>query len=260
MPPEKSLSSRHDSKSRRILVAEDNLLNGKIVGELLRKEGYRAAVVTNGREALEALASQPFDAVVLDYQMPEMDGLQTLRAIRSHSSPGIRLLPVLFFTAEADEQALELVRQSGVSQTLQKPVDPTGLLTAVAALWNSSAPTPAPAPAPANYLHAITDGDATLIVELMDIFMEEAPAAIGKMKDCRARGEWAQLLKILHRIRSNYTYVGMEEGEALLRLLEEDVEKGERTETYAARIARLETLTGDFMQVLLRKKQELLRN
>ena len=244
----------------RLLVAEDNLINQRIVKELLRKEGHQPTVVSNGREALEALGRQPFDAVILDYQMPEMDGLQALHALRTHASPRVRELPVLFFTGEADEGALAQLGPYGVVQTLQKPIEPRKLLSAVARLATPAPPEPAPPlAAPIDYLRDITGGDAELMAELVDIFAEEVPAALGRMQACYAAGDWNALLKVAHRIQSNYKYVGMTAAESLVRSLAADAEHALRTDTYAARLHQLQEMTDDFIAVLLRKKQELLR-
>ena len=243
----------------RLLVAEDNLINQRIVKELLRKEGHQPTVVSNGREALEVLGRQPFDAVILDYQMPEMDGLQALHALRTHASPRVRALPVLFFTGEADEGALALLGPYGVVQTLQKPVEPRTLLSAVARLAAPAPPEPAPPAAPIDYLRDITGGDALLMAELVDIFAEEVPAALRRMRACYAAGDWNALLKVTHRIQSNYKYVGMTAAESLVRSLAADAEHGVRTDTYAARLHQLQEMTDEFIAVLLRKKQELLR-
>ncbi len=245
----------------RLLVAEDNHINQRIVKELLRKEGHQPTVVSNGREALEALGRQSFDAVLLDYQMPEMDGLQALHALRTHASPQVRNLPVLFFTGEADQETLALLGPYGVVQTLQKPIEPRKLMSAVARLASQAPPEPETLPAaPIDYLHDITGGDATLMAELVDIFAEEVPAALRRMQACYAAGDWQALLKVTHRIQSNYKYVGMTAAESLVRLLAADAEHAVQTDTYPARLQQLQEMTDEFIAVLLRKKQELLRS
>ncbi len=254
-------SATPSAQTRRLLVAEDNLINQRIVQELLRKEGYTVTAVAGGLEALEALEQEPFDALILDFQMPGLDGPGVMRAIRSHSDPVVRNLSVLLFTAEADEAALIALAPYGLAGTLKKPLDPRVLLSAVAALSQPGTRVPegAEGDPPVAYLRKIAGGDATLMVELIDIFTEEAPAAIRSMQDSLAGGDGTQLLKIVHKIRSNYKYVGMAEGETLLAALEKDVEDGVRSETYPDRLGLLASLTSNFIEVLMRKKRELLR-
>ena len=193
--------------------------------------------------------------------MPEMDGLQALHALRTHASASVRGLPVLFFTGEADEAALALLGPYGVAQTLQKPIEPRKLLSAVEGLAaRATNRQPArPLAAPIDYLHDITGGDALLMAELVDIFAEEVPAALRRMRACYAAGDWNALLKVTHRIQSNYKYVGMTAAESLVRSLAADAEHAQRTDSYAARLQALQEMTDDFIAVLLRKKQELLQ-
>jgi HPt (histidine-containing phosphotransfer) domain-containing protein len=172
----------------------------------------------------------------------------------------VRELPVLFFTGEADEGALALLGPYGVAQTLQKPIEPRKLISAVARLATQAPPEPeTPLAAPIDYLRDITSGDATLMAELVDIFAEEVPAALRRMHACYAAGDWKALLKVTHRIQSNYKYVGMTAAESLVRSLAADAEYAVRTDTYAARLAQLQEMTDVFIAVLLQKKQELLR-
>ena len=244
----------------RLLVAEDNLINQRIVKELLRKEGHQLTMVSNGVEALDALGRQSFDAVILDYQMPEMDGLQALQALRTHANPGVRELPVLFFTGEADEEILALLGPYGVVQTLQKPIEPRKLISAVAGLATPAVTeTATPLVAPIDYLRDITGGDTTLMAELVDIFAEEVPAALQRMQACYAVGDWNGLQKVTHRIQSNYKSVGMTAAASLVRSFAADAEQAIRTDTFAARIQQLQEMTDEFITVLLRKKQELLQ-
>jgi HPt (histidine-containing phosphotransfer) domain-containing protein len=147
-----------------------------------------------------------------------------------------------------------------VVQTLQKPIEPRKLISAVARLATQAPAEPeAPQAAPIDYLRDITGGDAVLMAELVDIFAEEVPAALRRMQACYATGDRQALLKVTHRIQSNYKYVGMTGAESLVRSLAADVEQAVRTDTYGARLQQLQEMTDDFITVLLRKKQELLQ-
>ena len=108
--------------ARSILVAEDNQVNQLIVVRMLEKMGHKVRCVANGREALAALESAQYDLVLMDCQMPEMDGLEATRAIRANSNPKLASIPIIAMTANAMAGDRELCLQAGMNDYLAKPV------------------------------------------------------------------------------------------------------------------------------------------
>jgi len=113
----------------RILVAEDNAINRKVLLLMLGKLGYRADPVANGREALEGLARQAYDLVVMDMQMPEMDGLEATRRLR-RAVPGTEAPYVLALTANARKEDYHACIEAGMHDFLSKPVRVDDLMAA----------------------------------------------------------------------------------------------------------------------------------
>ena len=112
----------------RILVAEDNPVNQKLIGRLLEKLGYHAKVVFNGREALEQAASNTYAAVLMDCQMPEMDGLTATGEIRAREMMlGLPHLPVIALTAHIMPGDRERCLTAGMDDYLSKPLNPEKL-------------------------------------------------------------------------------------------------------------------------------------
>ncbi|MDQ4139643.1 MAG: response regulator [Bacteroidota bacterium] len=246
----------------KILVAEDNIMNQKVIQALLRKEGYEVTLTANGKIAIEALEQQAFFSLILDYQMPELDGLQALQKIRSHANSNIRNIPVIFLTAEINQEVLRKIEQLGVSHLLEKPIVPGKLIDAVSQLKSdpSNLGLPIDEMPDTEYLYSITDGNKKLMVELIDIFMEEVPLAIQKMKHSYESDDFETLLQTVHKIKPNYKYVGMKKGEKLLKDLEKDLENRMGRETYLSRIQFLEQITQTFIPHLTREKQLLQQN
>jgi CheY-like chemotaxis protein len=114
-----------------VLVVEDNPTNQRVVGLLLRKWGYRSVVVENGREAVAACGEQDFGAVIMDCQMPVMDGLEATRTIRARE-PGEQRVPIIALTAGADLSSRENCLAVGMDDYLTKPVDARQLESALA--------------------------------------------------------------------------------------------------------------------------------
>jgi CheY-like chemotaxis protein len=118
----------------RILVAEDNTVNQQLVVRLLGKRDLRADVVANGREAIAALARVPYDLVLMDCQMPEMDGFEATRAIRASETGTEHHIPIIALTANAMQGDQERCLAAGMDDYLAKPILPDALYAAVARL------------------------------------------------------------------------------------------------------------------------------
>ncbi|HEY3757209.1 MAG TPA: PAS domain S-box protein [Opitutaceae bacterium] len=110
-------------KHLRLLIVEDNEANQQVVLGLVAKLGHRTAVASNGVRALEALTQHPYDAVLMDCQMPEMDGFEATRQIRSGAVPGLdSRIPIIGVTAYALREDHERCRNAGMSEVLSKPL------------------------------------------------------------------------------------------------------------------------------------------
>jgi two-component system, sensor histidine kinase len=108
-------------RSLRVLVAEDHPINLKYMSILLEKMGHEAVFCENGKEALQLLARQPFDVVLLDYHMPVLDGLATTEAIRQLASDTAQI-PVILVTADVVNDTRKRAQEVGVSAFASKPL------------------------------------------------------------------------------------------------------------------------------------------
>ena len=116
----------------RVLVAEDNRVNQLVASQILSRAGIRTTVVANGREAVDRVAAEPFDLVLMDLQMPVMDGLEATRLIRrTHDA---QALPILALTAHTFAQERVTCLEAGMQDLVPKPIDPQKLL-ALIGLW-----------------------------------------------------------------------------------------------------------------------------
>jgi signal transduction histidine kinase/CheY-like chemotaxis protein len=123
-PFEPDFATRHPL---RVLVVEDNPVNTKVALLMLEKLGYRAGVAANGIEALQCLVRQPYDVVMMDMQMPELDGIETVRRIRTRCSRDDP--PYIFaFTANARKEDFNACIGSGMHDFLSKPIHPDALV------------------------------------------------------------------------------------------------------------------------------------
>ncbi|MEZ5400682.1 MAG: response regulator [Bryobacteraceae bacterium] len=116
-----------EAARRRVLVVEDNLVNQTLTRRLLEKNGYRVDVCENGVEALAATSNTNYDLILMDLQMPEMDGLTATEAIRGCEEAGPRRTPIVALTASVMPNDVERCRAAGMDDYLSKPFTPEAL-------------------------------------------------------------------------------------------------------------------------------------
>jgi CheY-like chemotaxis protein len=123
---ERTLVTRHtvreNSKSLSFLVAEDNTVNQRLIIRLLEKRGHHVVLARNGREAVEALEKQTFDIVLMDMQMPEMDGFEATKVIRENEKGSGIQVPIIALTAHAMQGDKERCLACGMNGYVSKPI------------------------------------------------------------------------------------------------------------------------------------------
>jgi len=212
-------SLRQTSRKLRILVAEDNPVNQKVVFRMLEKMGHVTMIAGNGQEALTALAANSFDLVFMDVQMPEMDGLTATRCIREREQQTGLHLPIVAMTAHAMKGDEDLCLAAGMDGYIAKPVSSRQIKETIARILIPK-PEARPLPLvkavpnvlvlwdPVNAL-ARLDGDEQLLHEIVQIFLEESSRQLADLKRAVTEANAELLEKTAHRLRGELSYLGM---------------------------------------------------
>lgn len=226
----------------RIMLAEDSLYNQKLAVALLERKGHEVIVANNGAEAIGLTRSHSFDLVLMDVQMPEMDGLEATRAIRERERGTGRHLPIVAMTAQAMKGDRERCLEAGMDDYLTKPVRAAQLYGTISAVvGRARARGDAPAP-PAKVtpesqpvlplaeeviddsgrvatnggavawdiaLKAV-DGDSQLLADIARAFLAESPRLVEEMETAGARSDAPLLRRAAHTIKGGLRMFGAE--------------------------------------------------
>ncbi len=215
----------------RILVADDNHINQKVTASLLQNQGHRADVVSNGNEAVQAYKLVPYEIVLLDLQMPEMDGYEASRQIRSLQRERGRHCAIVAVTAHAMAGFKEQCIAAGFDDYISKPIRPWELKRVVerAAAKNfAAAAVKAPAARHAR-LEAIdimdalarVKGNHELLDEIAKMFLDQYPRLLEEIRQALSAANCKTLTGAVHTLGSSAGQVGAGHALAIARAIEE---------------------------------------
>jgi len=221
-----------DGRRLRVLVAEDNAVNQQVAVGMLERAGHVATVAENGREVLALLEKETFDVVLMDVQMPEMDGLEATAAIREHERASGGHLPIVALTAHAMKGDAERCLAAGMDAYLAKPLQPRELASVIASALGSASPgLAAPgegASGPPDATAGVVDlprllervgGDRKALAELVGIFRADSPKQVARIREAIGEKNASALRAAAHALKGAVSnFAAAAATEAALRL------------------------------------------
>ncbi|WP_342628205.1 ATP-binding protein [Nguyenibacter vanlangensis] len=221
------------ARSLSILVVEDNIVNQKVLCKTLSRVGHRWRAAANGEEALERLEAESFDLVLMDLNMPVMNGIEATKLYRFSEVGAGASLPIVALTADGTQETQARCREAGMNGFLLKPIEIEALLQTIDALVPASAgqrparPEPLAPPPPLVERAVVVPFPAVTLnrkmvqdlqalggtqfrADLIGDFLTDAAAIIDRMADALAAGKWTVLLDEAHSLRSAAANVGAE--------------------------------------------------
>ena len=215
-----------------VLIADDNEVNIRITKLFLGRMGHRAASVSDGRKVLTALNGFDFDVVLMDVEMPELDGLETTRIIRSGGAgENNRYIPIIALTGHALKEFRDRAEQAGMSDYLTKPIDFYALEAVLdKAAYDVSGRTAGAgasetdpiARSPLDRREALRrlGGDKQLLAEMFAHFSESVPNLIDQLKAAVAEGNLKVVADLAHSVKGLFGVIGAETGHQVADRLE----------------------------------------
>ncbi len=219
-PSEAQPTDAPKAKTRKVLLAEDNIVNQRVAIGLLGKRGHQVTVVTNGQEAVEAVAREQFDIVLMDLQMPVMGGIEATRAIRDRERElSLDRIRIVAMTAHAMSGDRERCIAAGMDGYLSKPTESRTLFAEVEGSPND---TPATSPFDEADLLKRMHGDTALAAEIVRLFTQECPGLLDAIRTALDRRDATAVRRAAHTLKGaagTASASGIAEAAALLELL-----------------------------------------
>jgi PAS domain S-box-containing protein len=235
-PPPEAHPIRHARPDRvenphplRVLLAEDNPVNQRLVVRMLEKRGHSVALANNGKEALAAVDTEKFNVVLMDVQMPEMDGFEATAAIREHEQATGRHVPIIAMTAHAMKGDRERCLAAGMDDYISKPLQTRRLFEMMEAIVPDAPPPAADEPMvlaspeagefDRNAALARVEGDEGLLREIVGLFFAQTPVLLAEIREAIRQGNGQNLERAAHTLKSSVgNFAAKRAFDAVLRL------------------------------------------
>ncbi|MEO5328526.1 MAG: PAS domain-containing protein [Magnetococcus sp. THC-1_WYH] len=201
-----------------ILLAEDNIVNQKVTLLQLKKLGYAAHAVTNGKDAVEAVTRAPYALILMDCQMPVMDGFEATHAIRRLDRSNSSHVPIIAMTANAMKGDRERCLNAGMDDYMSKPVSPNTLREKLK-FWIPKGPQAAPA-IDINQLRQLAGSDEAMIRDLLHKFLSSATVLIARLREASRSKSVVSLTEAAEELREASSNMGANTLSQLSRVAE----------------------------------------
>ena len=252
---------QHPRRRLKVLVAEDNMINRRVIAKILERAGHEAHLVGNGEEALEVLDNERFDVVVMDLHMPIMNGIEATKLYR-YATVGHAEPPIIGLTADATPSARQGAKEAGMDACLTKPIEPKHLLDTIDSLVEQRRAAAEQRSSQAGLgsnvvMHPRASGDGLPVVErrklddlrtlgsgpefvtsLIEDFIADGDDIIRQLEAAAKARDTREFRELVHALRGSSGYIGASQFYQLLLSLRgiDTRDLGKNADEYVARI------------------------
>ena len=241
---------------RRILVAEDVELNQFLAKHIMQAWGFEVIIAENGRKAIALLEENDFDLVLMDIQMPEMDGISATQYIRQMQDVKKAAIPIIALTANALKGDSDIYIKAGMNDYLSKPFTEASLFKVIRhnlgeTVAGVSAEIILPDPRTAinedaglplydlSMVRSVSGGDEGFIKKMVQLFIETVPPGLTDLQEAHRAGEWQRMGKIAHKLKSTVDSMGITVLKDDIRRIESNGKHEKDTDTLAPVVKRV---------------------
>lgn len=243
----------HSFQGLRVLLVEDNDINRLYALNMLKKWQCEVDIAENGYIALEKLKGKDFDLILMDVQMPIMDGYETTKSIRSNMKPPKKDIPIIALTANAIKGDNEKCLEVGMNDYLSKPFQSEDLFKMMTrfaqdttihqatVVEKKTIPDKIGKIINLEYLSTICNGDKTFMKEMVDTFVQNTPSAVNEMQKWSHATEWGKVGRIAHKIKPSIGFMGISSLKSTVIDLEVSCKENINTDKIPALVNKVES-------------------
>ncbi|MEP6727756.1 MAG: ATP-binding protein [Bacteroidota bacterium] len=240
--------------NRRVLVAEDVELNQFLAKHIMQSWGFEVTIAENGRKAVQALEEKDFDFILMDIQMPEMDGISATQYIRQLQDVKKAAIPIIALTANALKGDSDTYLKAGMNDYLSKPFTEAGLFNVIKRnleknlapdteinlpelpTMNENNDTPL---YDLSMVRSVSGGDETFIKKMVQLFIETVPPGLTDLHEAHKAQDWQRMGKIAHKLKSTIDSIGIVTLKDDIRLIESNGKHEKDTDGLAPLVIRV---------------------
>ncbi|MBJ6108726.1 PAS domain S-box protein [Hymenobacter sp. BT523] len=248
----------------RILLVEDNMVNSLLAETVLRNWGWQVTTAASGLAAIQLFEHRPFDLVLMDIQMPGMDGETAARALRAHPDAARAATPIIALTARAQAGEAERLKATGFAGYLAKPYREEQLLETMQEVLARHRPAPEPAsphqplfsmPSAAplydlSNVRQLVRHDEAIVRRLAWAFIETTPAILTALDEALTKPDWEAVGDAAHHLKSSLDGLGVESLRQVIREIEAYGENAPEPAAAAQKVAQVRAVTEEVMAAL----------
>ena len=227
---------------RRVLVVDDIEMNQQLAKHMMQSWGFTVDVAGNGKEAVEKVEKNTYDLVLMDIQMPEMDGMEATENIRRLKDAVKASTPIVAVTANLLNGDGDRYLEKGMNDYLPKPLDEQRLFQLISKnLWNGQDPVsiidpllsesqesiPSEKLYDLSMIHGLSGGDAAFIRQMVELFVETMPASTRELQGTLDQQQWEAMGKVVHKLKSTTGSMGMNSIKDEVKAVEHNCKKNE---------------------------------
>ncbi|GAL86435.1 signal transduction histidine kinase [Sporocytophaga myxococcoides] len=268
VPPESSINKFQGLDNLRLLVVEDNKMNQLVVLKFLEKQNIQADIAEDGPQALELLKNKEYDLILMDIQMPGMDGYKVSEIIRKEFSEPKSSTPIIALTAMALSEVQEKIKVYGINDYILKPFSPDSLFSKIAEnagnITKDTTPIKTLQPVITNqkhtdltYLINASDNNASFIKQMIEIFLKQTPDFLSELRTFHDNQDWENFRKVMHKMKPTIKMMGINELNKNVEFIETSVKQQQNLSEVSSHLSIIDTVCQSSFKELQQELERL---